>query len=110
MNKLIVLYLAVALAGCETIGRNDFERHRMSSLNAIPDTDLLLFEAKLSRQYPDSPAGDAQRMKWAEGWMEMRKLCPDGFSVVSRRRYKPEDDNPYRYDLRYELRCVVSSK
>ncbi len=106
--RLGIILVAVLAGGCESIGRTDFERHSMSSLKILPDRDdgLLLFEAKTNAQYPDSPSGDVQRMKWATAWMEIRGFCPQGFSVVSRRRYTPADDNPYRYHLRYELRCL----
>jgi hypothetical protein len=106
--RWLVLSLAVLMGGCETIGRTDFERHSMSSLRALPDSndDLLLFEAKISVQYPDSPSGDVKRMEWANDWMEVRGFCPDGFEVVSRRLYTRADNNPYMYDLRYELRCL----
>ncbi len=99
---------ASLMAGCESIGRTDFERHSMSSLKILPGSNdrLLLFEAKISAEYPDSPSGDVQRMEWAADWMEIRGFCPHGFSVVSRRRYTPADDNPYWYHLRYELRCL----
>lgn len=106
--RVAVMSLAVLVAGCESIGRTDFERHSMSNLKILTGRDdgLLLFEANISAQYPDSPSGDIQRMKWAAGWMEIRGFCPDGFAVVSRRPYTPADDNPFRYDLRYVLRCL----
>ena len=108
MFRAIVMSVAVLVGGCESIGRTDFERHSMSSLKILPNRDdgLLLFEAKTNAQYPDSPSGDIQRMKWAASWMKIRGICPDGFTVVSRRRYTPADDNPFRYHLRYELRCL----
>ncbi len=110
--RAIVMSVAVLMVGCESIGRTDFERHSMSSLKILPGgvDGLLLFEANTSEQYPDSPSGDIQRMKWAAGWMEIRGFCPHGFAVVSRRRYVPADDNPFRYDLRYELRCLSSAE
>ncbi len=106
--RWLVLVLAVLTSGCENIGRTDFERHSMSSLKILPGSDdsLLLFEAKISAQYPDSPSGDVKRMEWADDWMEVRGFCPDGFAVVSRRLYTRRDNNPFMYDLRYELRCL----
>ena len=108
MWPVIGMSVAVLVAGCESIGRTDFERHSMSSLKILRGSvdGLLLFEANTSEQYPDSPSGDIQRMKWAAGWLEIRGFCPHGFAVVSRRRYTPADDNPFRYHLRYELRCL----
>ncbi len=105
------LSITVLLAGCATIGKADFERHKMSSLRQLQgsETGLLLFEARISSRYPDSPSGDLQRMKWAADWLEIRGYCPEGFEVVSRRRYTRADDNPYLYHLRYELRCLQSA-
>lgn len=106
--RVVVMSVALLVAGCESIGRTDFERHSMSNLKILSGRDrgLLLFEANTSAKYPDSPSGDIQRMKWAAGWMEIRGFCPDGFAVVSRRPYTPADDNPYGYHLRYVLRCL----
>jgi hypothetical protein len=44
-------------------------------------------------------------MAWLDSWLEVRKLCPDGYEILDRRPFETLDYNPAHHDLRYELRC-----
>jgi hypothetical protein len=97
------------VTGCATNihESEDFERHRNSQL-VIPYArpDVIYFDARFSPAIPDAdPAAEARRMAWLAAWLEARKLCPAGFDVVDRRPFDFLEDNPARFDIRYEVAC-----
>ena len=88
----------------------DYDRHRMSRLmmpmDGVGSQDTMIFEATISPSFPaDDPAAEKQRMAWLNSWLEVRKLCPDGYEILDRRPFDTLDYNPAHHDLRYELRC-----
>jgi hypothetical protein len=85
----------------------DFERHRNSQLViSYARPDVIFFDARFSPAIPDAdPAAEARRMGWLAAWLESRKLCPAGFDVVERRPFDFLEDNPARFDIRYEVAC-----
>ena len=104
----VFLAVSVVVAACSTIPESrDFERHRSSALTVPYDKpDVMYFDVRLTADVPDNdPAGEARRMEWLEGWLEARNLCAAGYEILERRKFRYEEDNPGRYDLRYELRC-----
>ena len=48
-----------------------------------------------------------QRMEWLEGWLEVRKLCANGYEILERRPFEFLEHNPAQYDLRYKVQCKV---
>lgn len=112
LASFVMAGAVLVLSACQSLdisGKHQFERYSMSSLKTDPTgtEGTLIFEAKASAQYPvDSPSAETVRMQWAEDWLAARSLCPDGFEVLSKRRYTVEDYNPNRYALRYELSCL----
>lgn len=103
---------ALALvAGCQAMeDKTDYYRHSMSSIEeSRTEPGILIFEASSSAQFPpDTPAGEAERMKWLEGWLKRLKACPDGYEVVSREKIDAAEVNAYRHDLRYRVRCTAT--
>lgn len=88
----------------------DYDRHRMSRLvmpmDGVGSQDTMIFEATISPSLPsDDPSAEEQRMAWLDSWLEVRKLCPDGYEILDRRPFDTLDYNPAHHDLRYELRC-----
>ncbi|MDP7418269.1 MAG: hypothetical protein QF483_00125, partial [Gammaproteobacteria bacterium] len=58
--------------------------------------------------YPDGdPVAERQRMEWLSGWLEQRKMCPDGYQILKRRPFGVLENNPARYDIRYEVKCKI---
>ncbi len=110
MNRISLYLCAMAiLAGCASDGYRDYDRHTMSTMQLPSEGDYWLFDAKTNARYPlDSLNAEAMRMRWAEEWFKQRKACDFGFDVKSRRIYQPGDDNPLRWNLRYELACKDS--
>lgn len=106
---LAAIALLPACAAME--GAQDFDRHRMSSIRVSEaDPEIYIFEAQISAEYPaDNDMAEAVRMEWIKSWMEVRKFCPEGFEVVERRPFGKDEPNPYRSDLRYQLRCEFES-
>jgi hypothetical protein len=108
----LLLWVAVAAAGCAASGpkTTDFDRHRYSQL-AQPEGPAgpVFFDVTFSADYPrDDPAAEAARLAWLEAWLKLRRLCPAGFDVVSRRAFDYLEDNPARHDERWEVACRAS--
>jgi hypothetical protein len=105
----LLLWLALAAAGCAASGpkTTDFDRHRYSQL-AQPEgpSGPVFFDVTYSADYPrDDPQAEAARLAWLSGWLKLRRLCPAGFDVVSRRPFDYQEDNPARHDERWEVAC-----
>ena len=100
------------LTGCASMHESpDFTRHRYSQLVEPYDRkDVVYFDAMFDASYPDGdPGAEAQRMQWLGEWLEVRKMCPGGHEVVNRRSFDMLEYNPGNYDVRYEVRCKVST-
>ena len=106
--RAIGLGLALVAAGCASFDESpDFERHTESRLTVPYERDdVVYFDVKLSPNLPDGDAAaEAKRMEWLQTWLDLRKLCPNGYEIVSRRPFRFEEMNAGRYDLRYEVAC-----
>jgi len=98
------------LPGCESIHKSkDFERHRYSQLSEPFDrNDIIYFDVKFDANYPDeNPAAEKIRMEWLQAWLDQRKMCGDGYVIDKRRAFDMMENNPARYDVRYEVKCKV---
>lgn len=105
----LIAFVLMLLSGCEEMHQSvDYDRHSSSNLRTSPASPgVLLFEARVTASAPEETAqGEAVRMQWLEGWLAQRRLCPGGYEILERRKFTVQDANPYRFDLRYELRCV----
>lgn len=104
--RLIAAVIVVVAAGCSALDSGtDFDRHRLSSLLPADEAALFWFDVQLTPTYPDDPAGEAVRQAWISDWLDLRGYCPFGHEVLGRRPFGPDDDNPRRADLRYDVRC-----
>ncbi len=98
----------VCLSACaEFQSTMEYDRHRMSQLRVDEgDDSLYIFEAKTDATYPaNTPEGEAARMEWITVWLRNKKACLNGFEIVERRPIPKSEMNPYRYELRYWLKC-----
>lgn len=108
LAALTVLVLGL-LAGCTDIHQSpDFERHRHSQLFQPYDKpDRIYFDVRFSTDYPaDDPAAEGVRQQWLTAWLRQRGLCPGGHEAGPGRPFDYLEDNPARYDRRYEVRCL----
>ena len=103
----------LAAGGCAAMHESpDFERHRYSQLSEPLDgsKDALYFDVMIDAKYPDDdPAAEQIRMEWLEAWLEIRKMCPDGYRIDDRREFDPMEYNPARYDKRYVVKCTPAA-
>ena len=109
MSALIV----GSLTACASLHESpDYERHRLSQLTEPFDrNDVVYFDVTFSANYPDGDAAaEAQRMQWLERWLEQRKMCPDGHEILKRRPFDMFENNPARYDIRYEVKCKARAE
>jgi len=109
--RAAAITLAAALtAGCAGMHESkDFERHRYSQLSEPRDGkgDALYFDVMIDAKYPgDDPVAEDIRMTWLEAWLEVRKMCPDGYRIDDKRDFDPMEYNPARYDTRYVIKCT----
>lgn len=104
------LALALLAAGCmDIIGHSaDFDRHRYSQLvESQSRPGLIYFDVSFPAAYPaGDPAADRTRAAWLEGWLDQRRLCPAGHEVTTRRPFDYLEDNPARFQERWEVRCL----
>jgi hypothetical protein len=108
----IAIFLAVLLVSCESLYESpDFERHRYSQLiESFDRSDVIYFDVKFSPNFPDGdPVAEAKRMDWLSGWLVQRKMCPYGYDILKRRPFGMLEDNPARYDIRYEIKCKLQT-
>jgi len=104
--------MLAALAGCESIHKSkDFERHRYSQLSEPYDrNDVIYFDVKFDVNYPDeNPAAEKVRMEWLQAWLDQVKMCGDGYEIDKRRPFDMMENNPARYDMRYEVKCKIAT-
>ncbi|MCP4833004.1 MAG: hypothetical protein GY886_12400 [Gammaproteobacteria bacterium] len=70
--------------------------------------DYLWFDVMLTPEHPgENENAEALRMQWLETWLEVRKICADGYEILERREFEFLEHNPARYDLRYKVQCKV---
>ena len=108
MRRIAAAFAAMMLGACTSIHESpDFERHRYSQVvEPYNRKDVMYFDVTLSAEFPDNDkAAEAIRMEWLEGWLELRKMCSEGFEILARRDFDMMEDNPARHDVRYEFKC-----
>ena len=68
--------------------------------------DYLWFDVTFTPEYPaEGEAAETARMEWLAGWLEIRKICANGYKILERREFDFLEHNPHRYDLRYKVQC-----
>jgi hypothetical protein len=108
-----IVLLAVVLVGCASIHESpDFVRHRYSQLTEPYDrSDVVYFDVMFDPSYPDGdPVAEKKRMEWLSDWLKQVHMCPDGYEIVKRRPFDMLENNPARYDIRYEVKCKSQSE
>jgi len=108
-----VMLLSAVLVGCASLHESpDFVRHRYSQLTEPYDrSDVVYFDAMFDPSYPDcDPVAEKKRMEWLSAWLEQVHMCPDGYEIVKRRPFEMLENNPARYDIRYEVKCKTQSE
>ena len=110
MLRLSLFAIVLGLQDCELNPNTDFDRHSMSWLIVPASGDTMVFEAQTNAVYPaGTPEGEATRKQWMADWLDRRGLCPNGFNIVDGpRSFRPDEDNPHRAQLRYELQCAAA--
>ena len=107
----ILVIVVLALAACSTSIHDSkaYYRHSLSQLSTPPGGgDYVWFDVKLTPEYPESnEIAEQKRMEWLQEWLEVRKLCANGYEVLERRPFEFLEHNPANYDLRYKVQCVV---
>ncbi len=100
--------MLLGLAACGALDKpTDFDRHRFSQLLVPYDRPgVMYFDVRFTAEYPqDDAAADAVRMSWLDGWLRQRGVCPAGAEVLQKRAFDYLEDNPARYDERWEISC-----
>ena len=108
----MMFWLIGAFAGCANVHESkDYERHRYSQIVTPFDrNDVVFVDVKFDPRYPDNnAAAEQQRMQWIAAWLEARQLCGDGFEIAQRRPFGDMENNPARYDIRYEVKCTSAT-
>lgn len=111
-GPVFVCGILAALAGCESMHKSkDFERHRYSQLSEPYErNDVIYFDVKFDANYPDEDPGAEQiRMEWLQAWLDQRQMCGDGYVIDKRRPFDMMENNPARYDMRYEVKCKIDA-
>jgi len=115
MRAMVLLQVLVTLAvltmftGCAAMHESkDYVRHTNSALVKARDgSNSLQFQARAGADFPeDDPEAEALRITWLEGWLEQRKVCPNGYRIDKRRPFGFTEHNPAQFDLVYEIECT----
>lgn len=99
------------LSACQSMHESpDYERHSSSQISVpLEGGDFYWFDVKLTAELPaNSDVAEAQRMRWLESWLALRKVCAEGYEILERREFGFLEHNPARYDLRYKVRCSAT--
>ena len=107
-QKIIFLFLITLLAGCAGMHESkDYKRHTLSQLAPpLEGGDYYWFDVSLTPELPEeSETAEALRMEWLAAWLETKKVCRNGYTIVERRPFEFLEHNPANYDLRYKVRC-----
>jgi len=107
-QRIVFMMFFALIAGCASIHESeDYRRHTLSQLAAPMDGgDFYWFDVTVTPEMPDeSEAAEAVRMEWVSAWLESRRLCPNGYSIIERRPFEFLEHNPADHDLRYKVRC-----
>lgn len=106
--RLVALSVLVGACTGNIHHSGDFERHRHSQLvQPAAKPEAIFFDVLFSPDYPAAdPAADATREAWLDAWLRQRQLCAAGHEVVTRRPFDYLEDNPGRYQERWEVRCL----
>jgi hypothetical protein len=102
----------LGLVGCGSIHDSpDFYRHSLSQMSEPSEGgDYVWFDVKFSPENPnDNENAEAMRMQWLEAWLDVRKICGDGYVILERREFDFLEHNPGRYDMRYKVQCDVKA-
>jgi len=102
----------LGLTACGALDKpSDFDRHRFSQLLVPYDRPgVMYFDVRFTAEYPrGEAAADAVRMSWLDGWLRQRGVCPAGAEVLQKRAFDYLEDNPARYDERWEVSCRASA-
>jgi len=110
MKQLMALLCLLAGACASIDDGSDFDRHRYSQLVMPFDRPgLMYFDVSYPATYPaDDPDAERSRMRWLEGWLQQRGLCPAGYEIIRQRPFDYLEDNPRRHEQRYEVRCQMA--
>ena len=107
--RFVAICIGMILYGCASVHNSaDFERHHYSQVvEPFDRNDVMYFDATFSTQFPDDDAvAEQTRMEWLEKWLEQRKICGNGYEIVTRRPIDMLEYNPAHHDVRYEFKCL----
>lgn len=108
---VIACIALLVLTGCSKSihDSKDYYRHSLSQLSTPREGgDYMWFDVTLTPEYPDNNSyAEEKRMEWLQGWLDVRKMCVNGYEIQERREFDFLEHNPARYDLRYKVQCVV---
>lgn len=84
IKHLICAAILISLFGCAGLDKiSDSEFYPYEQLGS---RERYTFKANAAIQYPvDSKEAEQIRMDWLEQWVSGNKLCPNGYSVDSRK-------------------------
>ncbi|MGI9308476.1 MAG: hypothetical protein ACR2P6_04375 [Gammaproteobacteria bacterium] len=109
MRRALFCAALIGLSACAEIHKSpDFVRHNNSRFSEPDNVDVLYFDVYTGAEYPaDNEAAESVRMGWLAAWLDQFNLCASGYDVIQRREFNYLENNPGRYDLRYEVQCKV---
>ena len=102
MGRLIVLFGALAMAGCAAM---PFELDRVTMTAFEPDgQNAFRYKATAGKlSYPeDGELAEKVRMDWLETYLELNEMCPGGYEIDDRSVVKRTTGSS---DIHYRGQC-----
>lgn len=93
-----VLVIVLLLGGCA----ESMDRITATDFMPAPDGSGFTFKTLIAPQYPDSPEGEASRMKMLESWLTDNNVCARGYDIVNRQVIKR---SVFVQDIYYSGKC-----
>jgi len=102
---IILALLAQLMIACASFP-SDYDRSVMSTFTPVPGTDnKYIFQTQTGHPYKhNSEKAEKVRHQWIKRWMEINKVCLNGYTVESRKKVQVTDDE-YHVNLIYQLKC-----
>ncbi len=102
MRWSILVPIALTVAGCTSANQ-----HYLTEFEPLSDSEFR-YEAKADNivRPVDDPSAEAQRMEWLNRYLASSQLCPNGYTITSRKVVQTQDLMADTFTIYYRGGCT----